>query len=263
MTPTPGSYEHRFSGLQRLYGKSRHSKLKHAHICVVGIGGVGSWVVEALARSGIQEITMIDWDDLCYTNINRQIHAMDGTIGKAKIDIMSERIKAINPECNIHAIREYFSPDNAEILLSNTFQGVIDAIDVLTPKCHLLAGCRRLKIPIVAMGAAGGMVDPTLIKVADLNKSYQDPLLAQVRKKLKRDYNFPSKENARFKIPCIFSSEHKTIPKPEEIDCALDDLDKSSKNLGCDYGYGSATFVTGSMAFFAVAHLFKMLLRKP
>lgn len=262
MPQAPGSYEHRFSGLQRLYGKEQHSKLKHAHICVVGIGGVGSWTVEALARSGVQEITMIDWDDLCYTNVNRQIHAMDGTIGKAKIDVMNDRIKAINPECKVHCIRDYFSPENADTLLKKSFDGVIDAIDVLTPKCHLLAGCKRLKIPVVAMGAAGGMVDPSLIKVADLNKSYQDPLLAQVRKKLKRDYNFPCKENARFKIPCIFSSEHKTIPEPEDLDCELQN-ESGSKNLGCDYGYGSATFVTGSMAFFAVGHLFKMLLRKP
>jgi tRNA A37 threonylcarbamoyladenosine dehydratase len=175
---------------------------------------------------------------------------------------MSERIKAINPDCKVHAIREYFSTDNAQELITKSFQGVIDAIDVLTPKCHLLAACKRLRIPVIAMGAAGGMMDPTLIKITDLNKSYQDPLLAQVRKKLKREYNFSTRENARFKIPCVFSSEHKTIPQPEELDCGLADT-TGSKNLGCDYGYGSATFVTGSMAFFAVGHLFKMLLRKP
>ena len=174
-SPEAGSYTHRFSGLERLYGKAAHQKLKQAHVSVVGIGGVGSWAVEALARSGVQEITMIDWDDLCFTNVNRQIHAMNGTIGKAKIEVMKERILAINPECKVHCIKDYFNPENAEDLLSTQYDGLIDAIDVLTPKCHLIASCKRKKIPLIVVGAAGGMTDPTLIKIADLGKSYQDP----------------------------------------------------------------------------------------
>lgn len=256
-----GSYDHRFSGLARLYGKTAHEKLKQTHLCVVGIGGVGSWAVEAIARSGVGEITIIDWDDLCYSNINRQIHALDNTIGKAKIDVMRERIHNINPECRINAILDFFTPDNAQALLNMNLDGVIDAIDQLTPKCHLIACCKRKKIPIVSVGAAGGIIDPSLIKIADINRTYQDPLMAKVRNKLKRDYNFPKDAKARFRVSCVFSSEHKVIPNPEELEC-LNQTNEGSKNLGCDYGYGSATFITGTMAFFAVSKLFQLILKK-
>jgi len=259
--PIPGSYEHRFSGLARLYGREAHLKLKNAHICVVGIGGVGSWAVEAIARTGIQEITMVDWDDLCYSNINRQIHALNESIGKPKIEVMADRIKAINPECKVHCIRDFFNEDSAKDILSHNYTGVIDAIDQYTPKCHLIASCKRLKLPIVSVGAAGGMVDPTLIKVVDLNRTYQDPLLAKVRRKLRVDFNFPRTPNEKFRVPCVFSSEHKIIPNNEELDCDIDQ-GNGSTNLGCDFGYGSATFITGSFAFHAVSKLFQVILRK-
>lgn len=259
---TPGAYEQRFHGIQRLVGDAKAKRLKESHVCVVGIGGVGSWAVESLARTGIGHITMIDWDDICYSNVNRQIHAMTGVVGQAKVQVMAERIRAINPECEVTAIREFFSEENRHELISEKkYDGVIDAIDKLTPKCWLIAACRRAKIPIVTCGAAGGMVDPRKLKVCDLNHSYADPLLAQVRKKLRRDFGFTKTEKSRFKVECVFSPEDKVFPRDDGTVCA-GKLGENQGNIGCDFGYGSASFVTGTVAFLAVSRIVHHITRK-
>ena len=149
----------RFGGIERLYGKKAMEKFHNSHVCVVGIGGVGSWIVEALARSGIGQITMIDLDEICVTNINRHLHAMDGEIGKQKTAAMADRVHAINPECNITCLETFFSHRNADEILDQGFDYVIDAIDRVPAKALLLAGCHQRSIPVISCGGAGGPGD--------------------------------------------------------------------------------------------------------
>ena len=261
--PIPGSYEHRFNGIARLVGVTGAERLRKAHVTVVGIGGVGSWAAEALARTGIGKITLIDWDDLCYSNVNRQIHAIDGQIGRSKVEVMAERIKSIQPECEVNAVRDFFTESNRDELITNSgCDAVIDAIDKLTPKCWLIATCRRANIPIVCSGAAGGMVDPRQLIVDDLNRSYADPLLAQVRKKLKKDFGFSKKPAEKFKVECVFSAEEKVFPKKDGSVCSGKIDSQGTVNIGCDFGYGSASFVTGTVAFLAVGRIVASLLKK-
>lgn len=258
----PGAYEQRFNGIERLYGAKKAKRLRECHVAVVGIGGVGSWAVEALARTGIGRITMIDWDDICYSNVNRQIHAMDGVVGQAKVEVMAERIQKINPECEVNAIRDFFGEENKDqLIMEADYDGLIDAIDKLTPKCWLIAACRRAKIPMVTCGAAGGMVDPRKLLVKDLNHSYADPLLSQVRKKLRRDFGFPKKEKSKFKVECVFSPEDKVFPREDGSVCA-GKLGEANGNIGCDFGYGSASYVTGTAAFLAVSRIMYHITKK-
>jgi tRNA A37 threonylcarbamoyladenosine dehydratase len=262
LLPSPGSYEHRFGGLTRLYGQAGAQSIQGAHVAVVGIGGVGSWAAEALARSGVGQLSLIDWDDICYSNINRQVHALDGTIGRSKVLVMAERIAAINPDCRVHAVQEFFSADQAQSMITQAgFDGLIDAIDQLTPKCQLITTCKRAKIPIVSCGAAGGMSDPTRLEVKDLNHSINDPLLAQVRKKLRKDFGFTKKPKAKFKVDCVFSSENKVFPREDGSVCAGKILENEG-NIGCDSGYGSASFVTGTAAFLAVGRILNKIVHK-
>lgn len=165
------AYLQRFGGTARLYGQQALAVFAQAHVCVIGIGGVGSWAAEALARTGIGAITLIDMDDVCVTNTNRQIHALRQHVGQSKTEVMAERILAINPECRVTCIDDFITPDNVAELLDHNFSYVIDAIDSVRPKAALLSYCRRFKIPVVTTGGAGGQVDPTKIEVADLAKT--------------------------------------------------------------------------------------------
>lgn len=183
------AYMQRFSGIARLYGQQALGVFSQAHVCVIGIGGVGSWAAEALARTGIGAITLIDMDDVCVTNTNRQIHALRSNVGQAKTEVVAARIREINPECQVTCIDDFITPDNVDKLIDNRFSYVIDAIDSVRPKAALLAYCRRFKIPIVTTGGAGGQIDPTRIEVADLAKTIQDPLAAKLRERLKNDFN--------------------------------------------------------------------------
>jgi len=255
----PGSYEQRFAGMARLLGDQKADVLRKSHVAVVGIGGVGSWAVESLARSGIGKITIIDWDDVCYSNVNRQVHAMDGNIGRPKVEAMAERVRMIQPEVEINALQQFFTEETREETLSMGFDVVIDAIDRLTPKCWLIAGCRRAKIPVIAIGAAGGTVDPTRIVVSDLNRSHSDPLLTQVRAKLKRDFGFSKNPRSRFMVECVFSAEHKVFPQGDGTVCTKNRPNREGANLGCDFGYGSASWVTGTFAFMAVSRVIRRL----
>jgi tRNA threonylcarbamoyladenosine dehydratase len=250
MTDELHDYELRFGGLGRLYGVEGLKRLRAAKVCVVGIGGVGSWAAEALARSGIGELTLIDLDEVCVSNVNRQIPAMNGFVGRSKAEVMAERIRAINPEGEVRAISEFFTAASAEVLLAEHFDFLCDAIDSLQNKCLLIALCRKKGIPVVTTGGAGGRRDPTAVRVADLGRTTHDRLLQEVRKRLRRDHGFPRAADAEFGVPCVFSPEPQVFPQSDGTVCETRE-DSSSLALNCDSGYGTAAFVTGSFGLAA------------
>ena len=255
-------YQLRFGGIARLYGNSQSEALQQAHFCVIGIGGVGSWVAEALARNGIGQITLIDLDDLCVTNMNRQIHALTDTVGLSKVDVMRDRIIQINPECIVNTIEDFVTLDNIRDLLSNSLDYVIDAIDSVNVKSAIIAHCKRNKLPIITIGGAGGQVDPSKIANADLSQTYQDPLLAKVRNQLRREYNFSRNVKRKFSIDAIFSSEQLRYPDAEGNVCHAKQSNDGAMRLDCSGGFGAATHVTACFAFFAVAKAMDKYLKK-
>lgn len=248
------NYEQRFGGIGRLYTPEGLAKLRQAHICVIGIGGVGSWAVEALARSGIGKITMIDMDDICVTNINRQIHAMTGTIAQLKTEAMKERIERINPECVVEIIDDFITPENIPEYLNRGYDYVIDAIDSVKTKAALIAYCKRNKIKMVTTGGAGGQTDPTQIQITDLSKTIQDPLASKVRSLLRKEYNFSQNPKRKFGIDCVFSTQPLIFPKMGE-GCEV------SATMNCANGFGAVTMVTATFGFFAVSRVIDKLLK--
>lgn len=251
-----GGYEHRFGGLYRLYGEQAMAALRQAHVLIVGVGGVGSWAGEALARSGIGHLTLVDWDDICFSNTNRQIHAMSGTAGRAKVDILAERIHLINPECAVTPIREFYTDQNADQLITGQLSYVVDAIDRKNAKIHLITHCRQLGVPVIVSGGAGGRVDPTQVRTTDLRDSYNDPLLAQIRKQLRRNLGMRGRHEKKFRIPCVFSAEEIRYPHPDGGICfGKPEAGSGPKQLDCQFGFGSATFVTGSFGFSMAARV--------
>lgn len=198
------AWRQRFGGTARLYGEKALQCFADAHVCVVGIGGVGSWAAEALARTGIGAITLIDMDDVCVTNTNRQIHALSGNVGLAKAEVMAERIRLINPECRVTVVDDFVTPENVAEYLGVGFSYVIDAIDSVRPKAALIAWCRRYKVPLVTTGGAGGQIDPTQIQVADLAKTIQDPLAAKLRERLKSQFGVVKNSKGKLGVDCVF-----------------------------------------------------------
>lgn len=261
----PGGYEHRFGGLSRLYGNPAMEALRSAHVLIVGVGGVGSWVAEALARSGIGQLTLVDWDDICFSNTNRQIHAMTGTAGRAKVDILAERIQLINPECIINAVREFYSDKNADEIITPGLSYVVDAIDKKNAKIHLITQCKLMDIPVIVSGGAGGRVDPSKVEITDLRDSHNDPLLASIRKQLRK--NIPGmhlKHTKKFNIPCAFSAETIRYPHPEGGICfEKPAAGTGPKQLDCKFGFGAASFVTGTFGFAMAARIINDLTALP
>lgn len=247
-------HERRFGGLVRLYGPQGALKIQSSHICVVGIGGVGSWAAEALARSAVGRITLIDLDMVAESNTNRQIQALGLEYGKAKVEAMAARILAINPACEIHCIEDFVTQDNAASLLNGTMDIVIDAIDQVRIKAAMIAHCRKHELHIITAGAAGGQTDPTRIHRDDLSRTIQDPLLARVRSLLRRDYGFP-KAPKKFGVPAIYSSEPLRYPD-NACDAAA-----SPSGLNCA-GFGSSVCVTAPMGFAAAAAAFDFLIAR-
>ena len=245
-------HERRFGGLARLYGPAGAARLQAAHVCVVGIGGVGSWAAEALARSAVGRITLIDLDMVAESNTNRQIQALGDEYGKAKVEAMAARILAINPTCEIHCIEDFVTRDNVAALLDGSMHVVIDAIDQVRVKAAMIAHCRRQGIAIVTAGAAGGQTDPTRIQRDDLTRTIQDPLLAKVRSLLRKEYGFP-RAPKKFGIPAIYSTEPLRYPE------AACDTAASPSGLNCA-GFGSSVCVTAPMGFAAAAAAFDLLL---
>ncbi len=261
-TPASEHYNQRFGGTRRLYGEQAVDVLRAAHVCVIGLGGVGSWAAEALARTGIGELTLIDMDDVCVTNINRQIHAMNGTVGQSKIEVMAQRIKLINPECQVNLIDDFISAENQAEYLSKEFDYVIDAIDSLKAKAALLAYCRSNKIKVITIGGAGGQIDPTQIKVADLTKTIQDPLAKKLKDRLRREHNFPTNPARKFGIDCVFSTEQLKYPQADGTVCAAKSSAEGPKRMDCASGFGAATMVTASFGFVAASRVVDKLIQK-
>jgi len=254
-------FDFRFGGIQRLYGQAATQGFAQAHVCVVGIGGVGSWVAESLARSAIGEITLIDLDDVCTSNINRQIHALDTTVGQMKVSVMAERIRQINPECQIHTVEDFITPDNLSEYIDEQMDVVVDAIDSVKPKAALIAYCKRQKIPVITIGGAGGQKDPTQIKVADLNRTKQDPLAAKVRSELKRFYHFSRNPKRRYSVECVYSEEQLVYPKPDGSVCQSKSFADGSTRLDCATGFGATTVVTATFGFVATSRVLEKLMK--
>ena len=200
-------YAFRFGGITRLYGMNALQVFLNSHIAVVGIGGVGSWVAEALARSGIGEITLIDLDDVCVSNINRQVHALQNTVGHMKTEVMAERLKEINPDIQVHVKHTFLTPKNVGDLLTTEFSYVFDATDSVKAKTSIVVHCRRNKIPLMVCGGAGGQLDPTQIQIEDLARTTQDPLLAKIRNNLRRLHNYSRNPKRKFGVECVYSTE--------------------------------------------------------
>ncbi|MEJ6719215.1 MAG: tRNA threonylcarbamoyladenosine dehydratase [Akkermansiaceae bacterium] len=240
-------YLNRFGGIARLYGVGSLEEFSRSHVMIVGLGGVGSWTVEALARSGVGQFTLVDLDDLCLTNTNRQIHATTETIGQSKATVLADRIHLINPEAECHIEQAFYTEANSVSLLSSQPDVVVDAIDSVHPKCHLLATCREQNIPIIASGGAGGRIDASQIRLDDLSKTFGDALLLSVRKRLRSDYRFPKveKKARKFKIPAVFSPEQPKFPTCDGT-TSINRPAEMTGGIKCDSGYGAATHLTAT-----------------
>jgi len=252
-------YERRFGGVERLYGKRALERFRAAHVCVVGVGGVGSWIVEALARTAIGKLTLIDLDNVAESNVNRQIQALSSTIGQAKIDALNERIRAINPFCQVTLVEDFIEPDNlAELIGNQGFDYVVDAIDGARAKAALVAFCRDHAIPLVMIGSAGGQVDPTRIEIRDLARTEQEPLLKKVRKLLRAQYGFARGEKAKYHIDAVFSMEPLRYPE-DDPSCSIDGDERHSvTGLNCA-GFGSSMVVTATFGMVAASHVLNRL----
>ena len=253
----------RFASIRRLYGQSSTEVLANTHLCVVGLGGVGSWAVEAAARSGVGKLTLIEFDVVQLSNMNRQLHTLTSTLERKKAEVLAERAKEINPAIEIYIIDDFITLKNYQEYLnpSHNYDYVIDAIDSIKCKAIMIYYCRRNKIPIITTGGAGGLDDPTKIEITDLSKTYNDALAAKVRSQLRKDYHFPTNPKRSFRVECVFSSQQPVYPTPEgEVSHQKPGIHGIS--LDCRYGYGSATFVTASFGFACVARLIKKILAK-
>ncbi len=252
-------FQQRFNGIARLYGDAGLARFRKAHVAVVGVGGVGSWTAEALARSGVGRLTLIDLDEVCISNSNRQLHTLTDTVGRSKVQVMAERLLAINPEIQVDAIDDFFTSSTASALLEVRYDGLVDAIDSLKNKCLLLARCRELRIPLVTVGGAGGRRNPARIQIADLSATSSDGLLRQVRRELRHQHDFP--KEGLFHIPAVFSTEPPVFPTAEGGICATPQSGQGGKG-GCEQGYGAASFVTGTFGFAAASAMLDELLRE-
>ena len=254
----------RFAGIDRLYGTGTVARLAEKHVAVVGLGGVGSWAAEALVRSGVGRLTLVDADDLCVSNTNRQLHALDGEYGRPKVDVLAERFRRINPALDVRTVPAFVTPANLAEQLGAGFDLVLDAFDSFRAKVETIAFCRRRKQPIVVVGSAGGRIDPTLVRVRDLSRTEHDALLALVRKKLRGEFHFPKNKDRYFGVPAVYSLENVRYPQADGTVCGLRptlDPDAALK-LDCGTGLGAATHVTGTFAFAAAGKAIEVLLKK-
>lgn len=246
-------YQRRFAGSAKVYGEQAFNSFEQSHVMVIGIGGVGSWAVEALARSGVSQLTLIDMDVLVSSNVNRQLPALTSTFGHGKINVMAERAQEINPRIQVNLVDDFLSPDNVASLVS-TYQPdvILDCIDDVKAKIALILYCRFNKIPLVVSGGAGGKLDPLKIRVADLSKTEQDPMLAKIRSEL-RGKGICKKPKDKFNIPCIYS-----------VDNPFSQADSSNKDVNVTAGlrcggYGSAVTVTATFGMVAAAEVLRKL----
>ena len=225
-----------FLSTENLIGVDNLYKIKNSHVCIVGLGGVGSWVAEALVRQGVEKLTLIDLDHIVESNINRQIQAFETNIGESKIKALSSRIKNINSTCELVLVEDFLTNENIPSLINSSMNVVIDAIDKVDVKISLIDFCHDKDINLIVSGGAGGRIDPGKVKVADLLSTFGDPLLSKIRKNFKKKY--PSKK--KLKVPTVFSDE--------QVKKSLSSESQTACNLSCS-GYGSSVMVTGVMGF--------------
>jgi tRNA A37 threonylcarbamoyladenosine dehydratase len=244
------AYLDRFGGIGRLYGLTNLHRIRAARVAVFGLGGVGSWAAEALARTGIGHLTLVDLDDVCVSNVNRQLPALEGTFGQPKVVVLAERIRAINPEVHAVAEQEFFTAGSSARLLDPGYDVLIDAVDNMPNKARLVAEAVRRNIKCVTIGAAGGKRDSTKVRVSDLAESTNDDMLRILRKRLRREHGFSHGEGIKFGVKCVYSPEHPVYPWKDGT-CASDPEPGSDTRLDCNSGFGNATFVTGAFGFAA------------
>jgi tRNA A37 threonylcarbamoyladenosine dehydratase len=259
-TPYFTDYADRFGGVARLIGRDGLERLQASHVCVVGVGGVGSWVVEGLARTGVGALTLVDLDDVCVTNVNRQLPALDGQIGRPKVTVLAERVRLINPSCRVEPRPEFFTASTASRVLEPRYDYVVDAVDRMSHKALLIAGCRELGLSVLTIGAAGGRRDATKVQVGDIGEA-GDELLRQVRKRLRRDHHFSSGTQrgiTRMGVRCVWSSERPVFPWTDGT-CGPQPEPGSDLRLDCESGFGTAVFVTGVFGFVAAGEVVRAL----
>lgn len=249
-------FARRFGGIARLYGERALERFRGAHVCVIGVGGVGSWVVEALARSAVGRLTLIDLDNVAESNINRQIQALSSTVGMAKIEALQQRIAQINPFCQVTLVEDFIDPENITTLVAGKgFDYVVDAIDSVKPKAALIAWCSANHMPLVVVGGAGGQIDPTKVELRDLARTEQEPLLKKVRKILRAQYGFARGEKQKYHIDAVFSMEPLRYPDSGDA-CAVDP--NSITGLNCA-GFGSSMVVTATFGMVAAGQVLRKL----
>lgn len=260
--PPTAAYLDRFGGVGRLFGRDALPRLRAARVAVVGVGGVGSWTAEGLARSGIGHLTLIDLDDVCVTNTNRQLPALEGQIGRPKVAALAERVRLINPECTVDPVPQFFTAATAQSLLEGPFDFVVDAVDRMSHKALLIAQARARGCGVVTVGAAGGRRDPAQVRTGDLGSAGNDELLRQVRKKLRRDHGFAkgaARGRMNFGVRCVWSEELPVFPRADGT-CSLEPESTESLRLDCASGFGAAVFVTGVFGLAAAGEVVRTLL---
>ncbi len=276
MTPAEDAHyrlHRRFDRMGRLVGDTAMAKLMSSHVMIVGLGGVGSWAAESLVRSGVGHVTLVDFDEICVTNFNRQIHALQGLVGEKKANVLAERLQKINPQAKIFPIVNFYNARLGDEIFAESINAhgkrpdyVIDAIDSVTPKCHLLARCRDEKIPVITSTGSGGRMDPTRIKVTDLSETQVDPLARSVRRILRDQHGFP--DHGTFGIPAIYSDEPATAPVELKYDngkgfrCVCPQ--GQNEFFNCDNRnviMGNASFVTGAFGLVAASRVVKDLVK--
>jgi len=240
-----------FQGIVRVYGQKNFDRFQRSRALVVGLGGVGSWVAEGLVRSGLGAITLMDCDDICQSNINRQIHALQSTVGQSKIEVLGRRLLDINPELKLDLVHDFLNPESREATFSSPYQVVIDCIDQTRNKVEVALGCRDKGIPLIAMGAAGGLRDPLKLKVTDLRDSHEDTLLSSLRKTLRVKHGF-ARAPDKMKIQTIFSTEKRVYPN-EDLEVQEQKPTDLAGSLDCTGRLGSSVAVTCSFGMHGVA----------
>ena len=258
----------RFDRFARLTGDAGMERLMNSFVIVFGLGGVGSYAAEALCRSGVGKLRIVDFDDVCVTNTNRQLHALKGNIGKPKSALMGERLRLINPMAEIDDRKIFYQAESSEELLDGNPDFVIDAIDQFTAKCHLIATCKARNIPLVSSMGAAGRMDPTRVQMTDLNRTHHDKMALNVRQILREKYEFP-RGKAKWGIPAVFSDEEMILPKPlgYESETGFVCVCPQGQNglLSCDRRAridGSASFVTGTFGMVLASAAIKGILSR-
>ena len=253
----------RFAGIDRLYGRGAVERLDTRRVAVIGLGGVGAWAAEALARSGVGHLTLVDADDLCVSNTNRQLPALAGNYGRSKVEAMAERLRAIHPQIDVDPVAHFLTTKNLDELLDRNFDLVLDACDSFRTKVVAIAWCRRRKVPMVTVGSAGGRTDPTQVRVRDLSRTEHDAMLSLIRKKLRGEFGFPRSTDRYFGVSAVYSLENVRYPQADGSVCGVrPQMDKDAAlKLDCGAGLGAATHVTGAFAFAAVGRAMTLLLK--